>query len=339
MPDTQPTCRLDVTMAPVRQEPLTFDLVPGLLIALMTLSTLSHTVAAQSDPDISSVAPDLVLPGLSPGSAGPGKRVKEVLPGYEKTDLYHVTWLPTDWKASGRYPVIVELAGNGPYRNGFGDISTGRPEGSKLGYGISGGREFIWICLPFVDDSGKKITTRWWGQRPGYDPQPTIRYIKHAVPEVCRRYGGDPRRVVLAGFSRGAIACNYIGLYDDEIARLWTAMIPYSHYDGVFEKWGYPLADRRSALKRLTRLGPRPQFICHEQSSSASRSLQATREYLGGTGVRGQFTFQATGFRNHNDAWTLRPSAARKALRQWLRRVLQPPTEEEQNTAPERPTP
>ena len=325
MPDTQPTCRLDVTMAPVRQESLTFDLVPRLLIALMTMSTLSHTVAAQSDPDISSVAPDLVLPSLSRGSAGPGRRVKEVLPGYEKTAVYHVTWLPTDWTPGDRFPVIVELAGNGPYRNGFGDISTGRPEGSKLGFGISGGREFIWICLPFVDDTGKKITTRWWGKRPSYDPQPTIRYIKQAVPELCRRHGGDLDRVVLAGFSRGAIACNYIGLYDDEIAKLWAAVIPYSHYDGVFEKWGYPQADRRSALTRLKRLGHRPQFICHETSGNAARSLEATRKYLGGTGVRGQFTFQATGFRNHNDAWTLRPSAARKTLRQWLRRVVLKP--------------
>ena len=116
-------------------------------------------------------------------------RVKKVLKGNESTELYHVTWLPTDWTAGERYPVIIELAGNGPYRNGFGDISTGRPEGSKLGYGISGGRNYIWICLPFIDDTGKKIATSWWGKRPGPDPQPTRKYIQRAVPEVCRRHG------------------------------------------------------------------------------------------------------------------------------------------------------
>ena len=247
-----------------------------------------------------------------------------MLEGNKSTELYHVTWLPTDWKAGERYPVIVELAGNGPYRNGFGDVSTGRPEGSKLGYGISGGRDYIWICLPFVDDSGKKIATGWWGKRPEYDPQPTLRYIKQAVPVLCRRHGGDPDRVVLVGFSRGAIACNYIGLYDDEIAGLWTAMIPYSHYDGVFERWGYPGADRRSALTRLNRLGKRPQFICHEAHANAAMSLEATRKYLAATGVSGRFTFQSTGFRNHNDAWTLRPTPARKALRDWLHRSLKP---------------
>ena len=115
---------------------------------------------------------DSTLPKLSPGIAGAGKRVKEVLKGNESTELYHVTWLPTDWTAGERYPVIIELAGNGPYRNGFGDISTGRPEGSKLGYGISGGRNYIWICLPFIDDTGKKIATSWWGRRPGHGPRP-----------------------------------------------------------------------------------------------------------------------------------------------------------------------
>ena len=57
-------------------------------------------------------------------------------------------------------------------------------------------------------------------------------------------------------------------------------------------------------------------WILYEGSGVA-----ATRRWVESTGVKGQFTFQATGFRNHNDAWTLRPSAARKTLRQWLRRV------------------
>ena len=193
-------------MIPARQTPS----VALLLGPLLIMSGLSSSVVAQLPPDIASVPADLTLPKLSPGIAGPGKRVKEVLKGNESTELYHVTWLPTGWKVGERYPVIVELAGNGPYRNGFGDVSTGRPEGSKLGYGISGGRNYIWICLPFIDDTGKKIATSWWGKRPGHDPQPTLNYIKRADPELCRRHGGDPDRVVLVVFSRGAIACNYI---------------------------------------------------------------------------------------------------------------------------------
>ena len=298
------------------------SLLALLLAPPLTMSLLSQPVLAEPRPDISSVRPDLSLPKLTRGPAGPGRRVKEILAGYEKTELYHVTWLPTDWKPGQKYPVIIELAGNGPYKSPFGDISTGRPEGSKLGYGISGGRGYIWICLPFVNGAGTRITTRWWGTRPEYDPQPTLKYIKQAVPSLCQKHHGDPARVVLAGFSRGAIACNYIGLYDDEVARLWAALIPYSHYDGVFRRWGYPGADRASALARLKRLGNRPQFICHEGQGNPATSLSATRQYLKSTGTKGRFTFQPTGFRNHNDAWALRPSAARKTLRAWLKRSL-----------------
>ena len=312
-------------MGPRRLIPRFSRFLASILTPLVAMSLISDPVYAEPRPDISSVPPDLALPELSRGPAGPGKRIKEVLAGYEKTELYHVTWLPTDWKAGRRYPVIIELAGNGPYKSPYGDISTGRPEGSKLGYGISGGRGYIWICLPFVNGAGSQITTRWWGTRPDYDPQPTLKYIKQAVPELCRKHHGDPSRVVLAGFSRGAIACNYIGLYDDEVARLWSAIIPYSHYDGVFERWGYPGADRPSALARLKRLGERPQFICHEDHGHATKSLSATRQYLKSTAQEGDFTFQPTGFRNHNDAWVLRPSAARKALRRWLKQSLAQP--------------
>jgi hypothetical protein len=39
--------------------------------------------------------------------------------------------------------------------------------------------------------------------------------------------------VFIAGFSRGAIACNFIGLRDDEIASLWCGFVVHSHYEGV----------------------------------------------------------------------------------------------------------
>ncbi|MBQ15856.1 MAG: hypothetical protein CMJ65_01895 [Planctomycetaceae bacterium] len=298
---------------------------PGVLAILLGSSVLitGSPVSAESPPDLSTVKPDLVVASLRTGPPRAGARVKQVLAGYEKTRVYHVIRLPEDWQPGKSYPVIVELAGNGPYRSPFGDISTGRPEGSKLGLGLSAGKGFIWICLPFLNAKGNDIATRWWGDRPTYDPGPTIRYIKQAVPALCRRWGGDRRRVVLAGFSRGAIACNFIGLYDDEIAGLWAAMIPYSHYDGVFPGWGYPGADRAAALQRLKRLGNRPQFICHENSTNKLRNLPATRGYLSATKVTGRFSFRSTGFRNHNDAWVLRPSPARDALRAWLQDVLE----------------
>jgi hypothetical protein len=207
--------------------------------------------------------------------------------------------------------VIVEYAGNGNYKNAYGDISTGEVEGSKLGYGISGGEGFIWICLPYVDVRREKNEIIWWG-----DVAATVAYARNAVRRVCEDYGGDPKSVILSGFSRGAIACNYLGLHDDEIAQLWRAFIAYSHYDGVIDTWPYAGADRNSAGRRLARLNGRSVFVCQE------RSVAQTEAYIESAGVQESFTFQRIGFRNHNDAWVLRDIPERRAVRNWLDRVL-----------------
>jgi hypothetical protein len=272
---------------------------------------------AEHAPDISTVEPDLTVPGLSAGDPSPGCRVKQTLPGWPVPSVYHVLYLPTDWKPEKKYPVIVEYMGNGDYRNDYGDAPDGRPEESNLGFGISAGDDFIWLCLPFVDGARTGNVRTWWGTPPEYDPMPTIAYARQAVPSICAQYGGDPARVVFAGFSRGAIAGNAIGLHDDEIAQLWRAFFLYSHYEGVRE-WPYPHSAGAAARARLRRLGTRPQFICHENDGG----LERTRAYLQWAGVPGNFTFCETGFRNHNDAWVLRPSPARRSLREWIQRVI-----------------
>lgn len=305
----------------MKQRDLTLHGVVQECAILAFFALASHCASAGPAvwPDISTVPPDLEVPPLSDAAPGPGLRVKQALPAWRQTAVYQVLYLPKDWQPSRRYPVIVEYAGNGNYRNKLGDVSTGRPEGSKLGYGMSAGKGFIWVCLPYLNDAGSDIAITWWGDKPTYNPQPTLKYCREAVPWICREYGGDPQRVVLCGFSRGAIACNFLGLYDDVTAKLWCGFVPYSHYDGVQTQWPYPDADRASALVRLKRLGSRPQFICHEGAGS-----EDTRRYLAETMPGGNFTFVPTGFQNHNDAWMLRPSEARAKLRAWLNKLIAP---------------
>lgn len=261
-------------------------------------------------PDLSTVAPDLTTPPVEQGEPAAGRRVRLTTAGYENTEVHHALYLPTDWRPRQRYPVIVEYAGNGNYRNRYGDVSNGTVEGSNLGYGMSGGKGFLWLCLPYVNKAEGRNQIQWWG-----DVEATVDYAKRTVREVCERYGGDPDAVILCGFSRGAIACNFIGLHDDEIAGLWRAFVPYSHYDGVRE-WPYEGSDRASALARLRRLRGRPVFVCHEGS------VEATRAYLASSGVKAPFTFVPIPFRNHNDGWTLRDIAERRQLRAWLADVL-----------------
>lgn len=263
-------------------------------------------------PDVLTVPADLVTPPVTGGPPVPGRRVRQTLAGYEGTDVHHALYLPRDWRRDRTYPVIVEYAGNGPFRSRYGDFSPGTVEGSNLGYGISGGKGFIWVCLPFVNTAEKRNELWWWG-----NVAATVDYATRCVDEVCSAFGGDRRSVVLAGFSRGAIACNYIGLHDDEIAGLWRGFIGYSHYDGV-RTWNYPGSDRASALDRLRRLKGRPSFVCQEGS------VEATRRYIGQTGITAPFTFVSLPFRNHNDAWVLRNIPERKTLRRWLAALLTP---------------
>ena len=280
-------------------------------IALIVFAyTLSCAAMSSAElPDISTVPADLTVPPVIDSKPRAGKRVKLKLPEYENTDIHHALYLPANWVKGKLYPVIVEYAGN-EYTSQYGDVSPGTVEGSNLGYGISGGTDYIWVCMPYVDPKQKVNQTRWWG-----DVDTTADYCVKAVKQVCRDYGGDSSSVILAGFSRGAIACNYIGLRNDKIAGIWAGFIAYSHYDGVRE-WTYPESDRESALKRLARLKGRPVFICGEVS------VEDTRKYIEGTGVKGNFTYMAIPFRNHNDAWTLRNIPEREVIRKWMRGVV-----------------
>lgn len=239
-------------------------------------------------------------PKVTMESPGPGKRVKQWLPEYEGTELYHTLYLPTDWEAEKKYPVIVEYSGN-QYKG-----SQGTVDECDLGYGITGGKQHILVSLPYVAEDGKRNEGQWWG-----NIEATVAYCKETVPLVCREYGGNPDMVFLAGFSRGAIACNYIGLHDDEISRLWCGFICHSHYDGV-KQWNYPDSDRESAKKRLDRLKGRPQYISHEMS------VESVDDYLWEMKPQGNFTFAALPFDVHTDEWVLYDHEWRNALRQWL---------------------
>lgn len=268
---------------------------------LLLAGTLLH-----AQENLNHLTADLTVPPLSEGNPSPGKRVK-LLDAKAAPLLY----LPVDWTPQRKWPVIFEYPGNGGYSNPLGDKSDGTAEGCVMGYGLSGGKGIIWVSLPFVNADGTEATT-WWGDIPS-----TKRLCLEAVGRVLRDFAGDEKRLILAGFSRGAIACNYIGLHDDEMASLWCGMICHSHYDGVRETWPYPEANRASALARLKRLGTRPQWISHEQST---HSIQA---WLKSTGLPGKWTFEPLLFPNHTARWTLCETELRRKARTWLHQIIE----------------
>ena len=278
------------------------------LLVLLCLNCSSEEERAE----LGQLSMDLNVPVIEVGPANPGKRVKQTLPVYSETEVYHLLYLPTNWEAGKKYPVIVEYPGNGPWSNDIGDVSTGKVDGCNLGYGIGGGRDYIWISMPFISENGLQNQDWWWG-----DIEATKQYCMKTVELVCEKYGGDEQSVILAGFSRGAIAANYIGLHDDEIANIWQAFIANSHYDGL-RKWDYPESDPESALKRLQRLKGRPQFICQEGKGTAE-----TKAYLSNMGIEGDFTFMDISFRNHTNTWILYNIPERKVIREWLTKATE----------------
>ena len=238
-----------------------------------------------------------------------GRRVRQVSPEYEGTGVYHALYLPVGWKPGGKYPVIVEYTGNEFPACG----STGEVKDANLGFGVSGGNDFIWVSMPYIAQGRQQNTRRWWGDR-----QATIDYCKQNLPRICAQFGGDLNSVFICGFSRGAIAASYIGLADDEIASLWKGFFTHDHFDGE-RRWGYPESDRESALKRLARLKGRPVLAC----GGANDFLKQHANLAAFTFVKPPISEifdipDGKVIHPHTDLWMHRESKYRKDVREWF---------------------
>eukprot|EP00054_Salpingoeca_dolichothecata_P014968 m.85309 g.85309 ORF g.85309 m.85309 type:complete len:644 (+) comp21258_c0_seq1:159-2090(+) len=287
-------------------------------------------------PEIWTTPTDLTVPRMINNTKPqPGLRVKETLPAYNHTQVYHATYLPVNWNATAPrgFPLLVDLAGNGPFHDQFKDVCTGKVQDQSFGYGLSAGRDFVWVCAPYLTANASQNEESWWGA-PTYNVTPTVEHTKQLVKFMIETYNVDSNRVFLTGFSRGALAVNYIGLHDDEIASLWRGLVPYAHYDGrpLDTHWPYDDEDLPDAYNRLARIMPKkiPSFITEKECG-----VNRTRWQLVGYGFVSaqqpsittppptglswpQFSFHSSGFVNHNDQYVLRPSPARATMRRWL---------------------
>lgn len=280
-----------------------------IIAAVISLALTSTSATADEPPETT----DLVTPEMTEGTPAAGRRVRQVAPEYRGTQVYHALYLPTDWKPDGRYPVIIEYTGNKFPACG----STGEVKGANLGYGWTGGKGFIWVSMPYIQEGRKENAVTWWG-----DKQATVDYCKKNVPRICRQFGGDPKNVFICGFSRGAIGASYIGLADDDIAGLWKGVMTHDHFDG-HRKWGYPESDRESALKRLARLKGRPVLVCGGANEFLQEHLELAQFTFLRPPVAEIFTIpDGKVIHPHTDLWMHRSSKYRDDAREWLRQVL-----------------
>jgi hypothetical protein len=223
---------------------------------------------------------DLVTPEMTTDDPAAGRRVRQVAPEYEGTEVYHALYLPVDWKPGDKYSLIIEYTGNRFAESG----STGEVKDANLGYGLTGGKGFIWVSMP----------------------------------RICEQFGGDLESVFICGFSRGAIGASYIGLADDEIASFWKGMITHDHFDGD-RRWGYPESDRKSALLRLARLKGRPVLVCGQANDFLHDHLALAKFTFLKPPVAEIFEIpEGKVIHPHTDLWMHRDSKYREQARQWL---------------------
>jgi len=279
----------------------------ALATSLGLLSLIESSVCAE---DVAAIE-DLVTPAMTDDEPGPGRRVRQVAAEYEGTKVYHALYLPVDWEAGGRYPVLIEYTGNKYEKSG----SSGEVRDANLGYGLTGGTGFIWVSMPYIAEGGRENALTWWGDR-----QATVDYCKINVPRICEQFGGDPESIFICGFSRGAIAVSYIGLADDEIAAMWKGMFTHDHFDGD-RRWDYPESDRASALVRLARLKGRPVLA----SGEGNDFLRQHPELAEFTFLRPQVAKifdipEGNVIHPHTDLWMHRHSVDREKARRWLKR-------------------
>lgn len=189
----------------------------------------------------------VLIPEVSNDKPSAGERVRYKLS--EDSDIYGVLYLPEDWRKGSSYPMIVEFPGNIFYTASC--YSTGLPDQCTIGYGVSKGKGVILLSLPFVDYRSGKIATSGWGR-----PDDTADYAVKMVEKICDTYGADKERIMLTGFSRGAIACGFIGLRNPKIASLWRAIHCCQHFDG--DGWGGSRYE--DAVLRLQNGLTTPQF-------------------------------------------------------------------------------
>lgn len=160
------------------------------------------------------------------GSPAASSRVKVNIAGWN-ANVWHSLYLPSNYSTSRTWPIIIELPGN------LYSYGNGTPDDYYMGHGLSQGKDFIWVVAPFLNTLGTANAPTWWGDGTiNGDYAKTIEYWDAIIADLVANYHGDSTKVVLMGFSRGAIAVNFIGTSSDIQAAKFVGFMPHSHHDG-----------------------------------------------------------------------------------------------------------
>lgn len=245
----------------------------------------------------------LLIPELEIEKPAAGKRVKYLLPQQIDEKLYAALYLPKNWNPSKKHPVIVEFPGNIYFTEGC--YSTGKPESCVIGYGMSEGENAIWLSMPFVNYEKEGTVVSGWGKA-----DDTVDYTQKMIENIIKNYGGDRENLVVTGFSRGAIACGFIGLRNKKIGNIWKGIHACQHYDG--DGWGG--SKMEDAIKRLKNFEGKSFFQTDNSKNEEPKKMLKNAKV--------KTTFVNSGLKAHGCDMFLdnRPSTLK--LRNWFRELV-----------------
>jgi hypothetical protein len=243
----------------------------------------------------------LIVPKIEEGIPEAGKRVKIHLPEYP--EAYYILFLPYNFTHTAQFPIIFESPGNI-----YNEISDGLPDSACLGYGISFGMDYIWVCVPFIDDQGI-IVTRWYGD----NPLSSVNFWLAVLDDLNSRLSVAKDKIILSGFSRGAIGVCCIGNYNDEIASKWSAYFAHSHFDGCCIP--IPGLDMR-----LNRIGKKKVLITVGENDLAKGCSKEAYEKLLRKGHA--VSYIEVPSLEHSPFWILENSESAENARNWLKNLF-----------------
>jgi len=188
----------------------------------------------------------LKIPPIQEGAAKAGKRVNIYLDSHP--NIYYSVFLPYNYNDKISFPVICEIPANCCNKK----TATGTPDTTTyLGYGITKGYDYIWVSLPILNSKGDKILQFFYPD----DPQQTALCWLSILEDLNHRFNINNRKIILSGFSRGAVCTSFIGNCNDTISSKWAAYLAQAHFDGDCQ------VVSGNADTRIQRIGNRPVLI------------------------------------------------------------------------------
>jgi len=232
-------------------------------------------------------------PPIEVGYPEPGKRITVFIDDYPEAP--YVLFLPYNYHEGRKLPVIMESL-----------CIFLTTEDAVLGYGLSKGMNCIWVTVPYVDDEGKLSSWNY--------PECTVKYWLAVLEDLNNKFAIDNSKIVIAGFSLGAMTTSYIGNWNNEISSKWSGYFAYAHFDDCcFQQQG-------NFNERILRIKDRKVFLVAGGKDSARRCSIKSYYKLIQKGILVDYMEVPDAI--HCPYWILEDSKYTENARQWLNSII-----------------